>query len=991
MTNRILALLILTLSANLIYAQDIILSGKLIDKTDDAPVIGSTITLRSNGDSGIIKTASTNNDGEFRFSGLYPAAYTLTTSNLNYENISQRINLQASNKDLIVIPVTRLSAILEEVTVVGKTAPVKQKGDTTEYSASQFKVNPDATAEDLIKKMPGISVDASGNVTTLGDQVKKVTVDGRDFFGDDATAALKNLPAEIIDKIQVFDKLSDQAAFTGFDDGSSTKTINIVTKKGMNNGQFGRIYAGYGTDNRYNAGGNISFFKGSRRISVVGLFNNVNQQNFSSEDLLGVTSSGGNRSGGGGRGGGGGNRGGGNFGGGGNNFLVGQTNGISKTNAFGLNYSEQWSKKLDVTGSYFFNNSNTSNNQQSNTQYFIKGSSDQFYDETNLSSTNNYNHRVNLRFNYKIDDKNSITFTPAVSFQQNKSERNNNGIRYITASELVSTANTSTTSDNSGYNSNNNLLYRHAFAKKGRTISLNLSAGFNHKEGESYLFSNNKYYDGGIVTLDTTTNQFSDLLVNGKNYAANVSYTEPIGKKGQLQFSYSPSVTKNNSDKEVFRFDNVSNKYSELDTAYSNKFDNTTTSHTANTSYRVGDKDNMFNIGVSFKHLELNSDQDFPRDLIVNKSFNNLLPNLMWRKKISPKSNINIMYRATTNAPSISQLQNVIDNSNTLLFTSGNPDLRQQSNNVLSGRYTYTNTQKSTSFLANVFLQQSNNYIANASYIASADSVLADNIILYRGSQLTKPINIDGYASLRSLLTYSMPLTFMKSTLNLSGGIGYSKIPGIVNNANSLSNNYSYNTGVVIASNISQYVDFNVSYNANFSNSKNNINSALNTKYVTQSARLQGNLLSKKGWFLQNDVSNITYSGLSAGFNQSYWLWNAGIGKKFLKDQAGELKLSVFDLLKQNQSITRTVEATYIEDVRNQVLQQYFMLTYTYKLKNFGIAAASIKGTGRQTPAAPMMDKGASQPVTPPGTGTTPPPAVPSGTQTPPPPSAPGF
>src|SRR5205814_4036636 len=227
---------------------------------------------------------------------------------------------------------------LGEVTVITKTPPTQQKGDTIQYNASQYKVNPDANAEDLIKKVPGITVDKQGNVTAQGDQVRKVTIDGRDFFGDDATAALRNLPAEIIDKIQVFDRLGDQAQFTGFDDGNTQKAVNIVTKANMRNGQFGRLYAGYGTDDRYSAGGNVSFFKDSRRISLVGLANNVNQQNFATQDLLGVTSSGGNRGGFGGFGGGqagnriqGGNRGGGgNFGGFGSgqgNFLVGQQSG----------------------------------------------------------------------------------------------------------------------------------------------------------------------------------------------------------------------------------------------------------------------------------------------------------------------------------------------------------------------------------------------------------------------------------------------------------------------------------------------------------------------------------------------------------------------------------------------------------------------------------------------------------------------------------------
>ena len=937
-----LLVLVFSLAGMIAKSQDISLKGKLTDKGDNTPIAGATITLTSQRDSAQIKRVITDKTGNFQFNNLNASGYVLRISSSGYEKIEQRINIQASNVTAIPFSISKVAIELADVTVVAKAPPVKNKADTTEFSASQFKVNPDATAEDLIKKLPGIVIDKSGNVTTMGDQVKKVTVDGRDFFGDDATAALKNLPADVIDKIQVFDKLSDQAAFTGFDDGNSTKAINIVTKAGMRNGQFGRVYAGYGTDNRYNAGGNISFFKKDRRLSFVGLFNNVNQQNFSSEDLLGVTSSsnsGGNR--GGGNRGGGANRGGGSFGGGGNNFLVGQTNGISATNAFGVNYSDKWSKKLDVSGSYFFNNSNTGNDQSSNTQYLIKDADDQFYDETDLSSSKNYNHRINFRMEYKIDDKNSIIFSPNISFQKNNSYKAIDGIKYYTASDLISTIKSVTNNNSSGFNSNNNLLFRHAFAKKGRTISFNLNAGYNHKSGDYYINSNNKYYTASVLTLDTTTNQFTDQVVNGHTYSGSVSYTEPVGKKGQLQINYSPSVTKNRSDQEVFQYDIFDGKYSNFDSSYSNKFDNTTTSHTINTSYRVGDRDNMFSVGLSYKYLELNSSQTFPQFVTVNKSFNNVLPNLMWRKKLSTRSNINIMYRANTNAPSINQLQNVIDNSNTLFLTSGNPDLKQQVNNTLSTRYTYANTQKGQSFFANLFLQQASNYLANASYTATADSTLDNGNVLHKGSQLTKPTNLNGYLSIRSFLTYAMPLTFIKSNLNVNGGFTYSKTPGLVNYKSTVSNNYTYNGGLGVTSNISQYIDFNVSYNASFTNTKNSLDASQNTKYVVQNTGLQVNLLNKKGWFLQNDISNVSYSGLAAGYNQSYWLWNAGVGKKFLKNQAGELKLSVFDLLKQNQSITRTVDPSYIEDVHNQVLRQYFMLTFTYKLKNFGTAKAT--------------------------------------------------
>jgi hypothetical protein len=291
-----------------------------------------------------------------------------------------------------------------------------------------------------------------------------------------------------------------------------------------------------------------------------------------------------------------------------------------------------------------------------------------------------------------------------------------------------------------------------------------------------------------------------------------------------------------------------------------------------------------------------------------------------------------VFYRASTNFPSVSQLQDVVNNSNPLYVSSGNPDLKQSYTHFLSGRYSYTNSKTSKSFFANLFLQTASNYISNASYFLRNRDTIINNVKLDTNSQFTKPVNLNGYKSVRTFFTYSMPLKFIKTTLNVNAGFNYSKLPGIVNYQKIFTNSYAYNGGVVLASNISEYVDFNLSYNANLNNSKSNTTT---TNYLYQTIGAQVNLLSKKGWFVQNDVSGNVYSG---DLDQHYWLWNAAIGKKFLKNKAAELKLSVFDLLKQNQSIVRTVSNTYIEDAQTQVLRQYFMLTFTYSLKNFGVA-----------------------------------------------------
>jgi uncharacterized membrane protein YgcG len=910
--------------------------GVVVDKADNTPLPGATVNLHRQLDS-TVSTTITNKNGVFVFENINSGNYTLKISSVGYEVLENPVVLSDSSIDVGRLSIAKVAKVLTPVTINSSAPPVRQKVDTLEYSANAFKVNPDANAEDMLKKMPGVTVD-KGTVTAHGETVRKVTIDGKEFFGDDVTAALRNMPSEVIDKIQVFDRLSDQAAFTGFDDGSAVKAINIVTKADMRNGQFGRVYAGYGTDDRYSAGGNVSFFKDNRRISLVGLFNNINQQNFSSQDLLGVTGSQ-NRGGGGNRGGRGGpggfQGGGGRFMGDANNFLVGQQSGISTTNAFGINYSNVLGKKVTVTGSYFFNNSRTPNTEITNREYFITADSSLFYKENSTSTNNNYNNRANLRIEYKIDSFNTLIITPNASFQNNTSSSFIDGINSLQSGQLLSQTINSISTKSNGYNVNNGLLYRHAFQKRGRTISFNLNSSYNKKDGTNYLNAFNSYNKSPLDIADSVVNQFSDRASHGNQYNFNVAYTEPIGKKGQLQVNYNPSFSKSFADQETFQYDSSIAKYSFFDTSLSNKFNSTFNTQNGGITYRYVDRDNQFSAGLAYQYADLKSDQEFPMRSAINKSFVNFLPNVMARFKLSSRSNLRVFYRTSTSPPSVTQLQDVINNSNQFFYTTGNPDLRQQYTHSLVTRFNYTNTLKGTSFFANFLLQSTNDYVANATYIASHDSVLTKTITLFKGSQISKPVNLDGYLSARSFLTYGIPLKFIKTNLNLNAGFSYNKLPGLINNVSNISNSYSYNLGAVLASNISQYVDFTISYSGNINVVKNSLQPQLNNNYFTQTAGLQANLLSKNGWFIQNDLTNLYYSGLSAGYNQSYWLWNAAVGKKFFKSQGGELKLSVFDLLKQNRSIVRNVTESYIEDVRNQVLQQYFMLTFSYKLKNF--------------------------------------------------------
>ncbi len=918
------------------YAQTFSIKGKLRDREENKPLSGATINLSDSSGKPVLNQLSSQ-AGTFNLRGLTARSYRLRISNVGFSSIDTLLKLQ-SNIDLGELSLFKSANELQEVVVQATPPPVRQKADTLEYSSSQFKVNPDANIQDMVKKMPGITVE-NGVVKAGGEDVKKVTIDGREFFGDDATAALKNLPAEVVDKIQVYDRQSDQAQFTGVDDGNSVKAINVVTKANMRNGQYGRLFAGYGTDDRYSVGGNVTFMKESRRISLVGMSNNINQQNFSQEDLLGVTSQGqGSR-----------------FGGrGGGNFMVGQSPGITKTNAFGINFSDQPSKKLNISGSYFFNNTDNTNQSVLNRQLFANGDSSRVYEQESNSHSNNLNHRLNARIEYKMDSANSFIFTPSISYQNNSSESETVGQNFIKKTTLQSSTTNLQDRASNGFNIGNNALWRHSFKKRGRSLSVNLYTGFNERNNDNYL--------NGITSSGTrndTTRQLADQYNKGLQINGNINYSEPISKKSQIQFSYQPSYSLNTNDRVTYRYDTTVKTYSEIDQRLSTVFDNTYNTQRGGVTFNTNGKNRNFSVGIYYQEAKLHTVYKYPETFTINRTFSNFLPEMNFRSKIGQRSNIRVNYRVNVNAPNVNQLQNVINNTNPLFLSTGNPDLSQSLSQNASGMFNYTNSSKGLSFFANFNVQKTDNYVANASYIATKDSIISPSVILFKGSQLTKPVNLDGYWSARSFFTLGIPLKFMKSNINLNSGYSFTKTPGYVNNTFNFSKSNSVRFGAVLSSNISEYVDFTVSYNGNFSSVRNTVQPNLNNDFITQSIGVDANMLSKNGWIFQNDLSYQSYKGLKDGFNQNFVLWNMGVGKKFLKDQKGELKLTVFDLLKQNTSISRNVTETYLEDVQTMVLQQYFMLTFTYKLRNFG-KASNRNGRDMQGPGMEMR-RGAGQ------------------------------
>ncbi len=910
------------------YSQGRIVSGHVIDKKDASALSGVTVMLVNVVDSTKKTGTVTAIDGDFSISNVSDGKYQLTLRYVSYRTVRRSVDVAGKDITLGSLEMESSARELKGVTVSGRQIRGEQKGDTSQFNADAYKTNPDATAEELAAKMPGITSDNTG-VKVNGEAVQQVLVDGKPFFGTDPTLALKNLPAEVIDKIQVFDKLSDQSMFTGFDDGNAQKTMNIITRRNKSEGVFGKLYAGYGTDDRYLAGGNINFFNGDRRITILGLANNINQQSFSQEDVLGL--GGGQSRGGrgpGGRGGGGGS----------NNFMVGQQSGISATNSFGFNYSDSWGKKLKVSGSYFFNGTDNNNDSRTSRTYFAGPSNSSLYDDSSLSSTNNLNHRFNMRFEYTIDSANSITFSPSLSLQHNDASTSSYA-RTLAADILQSSTNNATSLLNDGYNASGNLLYQHKFRKPRRTISLNVNGGANEKTGEGSNYSQNLYYNSVVTAVGR--DQRYDLLSDGANVSTNLTYTEPIGKKGQLQFSYNPSFSESVSDKMTYSKDAVTGEYSKQDTLFSNSYANTYTTQRGGVSFRVGERDKKtsFNIGVNVQQANLAGDQEFPLVAHINRSFFNVLPNAFYNFRAADGRNMRVMYRTNTNAPSITQLQSVVDISNPLLMKTGNADLKQSYEHTFVVRYGLTKATTGRNLFLNIYANKTFDYVGSAVYQPSRDSLFTDkvsgtSILINRGSQITRPVNLDGYFSSRFFITYGFPVSLIKSNLNLNAGLNYNITPGLVNDAMNKAMNYVPSFGAVLSSNISEKIDFTVSYTGNYNVVSNSIQSQVANNFYNHVASVRFNWVFLENFVFNTNFSNNYYTGFSGTGAQNFNLWGAYVGYKMFKKTL-EARISVYDILNQNTSVVRTVTETYFENANTNVLRQYFMAQLTYTIRKF--------------------------------------------------------
>lgn len=943
------------------------IKGKLTDTLYKDPMAEATVSVLHRLDSTVVSFTLSNAKGEFEIRDLDTGSYRLLITFQGYQPYSKlfRITADSFNIELGAINMDKKSTLLEEVIVEGP--PIIVKKDTVEFRASAFKTKPNSTAEDLLKKVPGVQVDKDGNVKAQGEDVAKVYVDGKEFFGNDPKMATRNITADMIESVQVFDDMSDQAKFSRIDDGSRSKTINIKLKKDKRNGYFGRVTAGAGTEGRYEGSFTFNRFSGDRRISVVGGSNNVNKQNFSFSDIVGAMGGRGGGSGGGGFSGsgfGGGGRGGGGRGGGSGGSFTGITGGtgtgITKTHSGGLNYSDKWGSKVDVTGSYFYSNSDNRNEQERALRTTYPDSV-VIQDGNTFSQNKNENHRFNVRMEYYIDSMNSLLFNPSLTLQNSETHGLTNqstqfGLKNQTYTAIKGVS--ENFNDREGFNFNNNLLYRKKFKKLGRTLTLGWVNSIGNSDGNGTTHAPLEYYkpDG---SLDRVVNQdISNLQkTRSNNNTISASYTEAIGKNKLLEFNYAYTDNHNTSDVKTFNFDSNTGKYERVDSLLTNYFENDYVAHRAGINFRMQFTKYSFQLGSGVQWAEQTNMSHRAikmKDTTVVQQFTNFFPTANFQYAFSRTKNLRIFYRGRTNQPSVSQLQDAPDVSNRLQIKNGNPGLKQEFTNNINLTYNTFNITTFKYLSANLSFSNTSNKIVN-----SIDSVPRGIVpdSLRRGAQYSVPVNMNGSFNTNAFVTLGFPLkgSLKGSSLNFNTSGSFSRDGSLLLKRRIMTNTLALSQSAGINFNIKDKLivglNGSVAYNdVSYSSKAQGFD---DQKYYSQTYSADISYQFLKILVLSTDFDYYINSGRTDGFNQSIPLLNASLAVQVFKKKNGEIKFSVNDLLNQNQSINRTITGPTIEDTRTVVLQRYFLLTFTYNLNKAGA------GNNQQRPGGiPNLPRG---------------------------------
>ncbi len=901
-------LILFSLASLLCLVTSAQVKGIVLDSATKKPVEGAVVALYKDTKDPDTIYSATNPKGEYFFDKAPSSDFRISVSAVAYKNGKKfrRIYGSESSLDLGTIYLVNTAVVMDEIII--HSLPVTVKEDTIEYRGDAFKVKENAVVEDLLKKLPGISVDKNGNINAQGRMITKVKVNGKDFFGGDPGTATKELPADIVDKIQVINDYGDQANISGIKDGDPEKVMNIQLKKDKNAGIFGRLTAGTGNKGRYQASLSGNYFRDTRQVSIFTNSNNIGQSSVGAagsgkslqESLTSNASA---------------------QPGSGVEIPIGGINeGISSLHSIGFNYRDQWSKKISVYGSYTFGYRNT-RGYKIISQQNIFSNEIYFNNQENNFEGKNEMHRIFFNVEYNIDSFNFLKFSPSVTIGKNT------GVTdvlfdYAVISGKSSEGNFNLSNRSFSPGVSGNLLFNHRFKKRGRNFSVNINAGTSRSNTQQDSRNNTILFN---PALTTTLLLFNAQQNNNHNYGIRLTYTEPVSKMKFIDLSLSHNLSFSGNNKSVYDIDAISGlRY--FNSGLSNEYENNFYNNRVNISLRTTQKKYNYAFGLSFQPVSLEGFSVSKDSAYRPVKRINIFPVARISYNFSKTRSLTVSYRGDAQQPGFSQLQDVIDSSNLQYRTRGNPNLRPSALHSLNLLYNNFSFSNGTVLFTSMTLSTVRNQVVNNT-IAIGTS----------GAQLTIPENINGNYNISGYYNLSRPFNERAFVFTLNGILNYNNNVSITESKKVTGKNWVLGQGLSFEMNHREWLQLTcaVNYNLNSINYTNTATNYQNDRY--SSWMLTGNIDINifKSLLFKYDIEYISYQGLTGQVGENQAVMNASIEKQLFNKRNGVIRLQALDILDQNSNVYRSVSGNSIIDSRSNRLSRYIMLTFSCRFQKF--------------------------------------------------------
>lgn len=908
--KKIKLLLLLNFIVFASLAQQNSIKGIVTDTLNKQKLKNVVVSLLRYNDSVLYRFTRTNEKGEFQLNDLQSGKYVMLLTYPTYASMMDSIRVtDNSHQQLNDLVLISKAQILEEVVVKQRVAPIRFKGDTLEFIADSFKLKAGATVEDLIKKFPGFTVDSKGNITAQGQKIEKVLVDGDEFFGDDPTMATQNLNAKDVEKVQLFDKKSDQAVLTGIDDGQKQKTLNLILKDDAKKGYFGKAEAGTDFNNYYQAKGTFNRFTSTMKTGAYVTADRTGNndmtwnemQDFSSNITTGVSD-----------------------GGGiymsyeGDGFQSWGLQGLPENIVSALMFNQKFGKlKSSTASNYSFKHQNIVGDATTNTTYILPDTV-YYNNQTNHFTGTKWQHSLSSKNEFNIDSLNTINVNASSNVGYSQSQNNFNSTYLSSAKDTVNTNNRTTTSTTNSNAQKLDVFYKHKFNKAGtRVLTLNGGIYNSVNDGNGYLYSLTNFYKNGIVDSTVLIDQKKLNSNTSTTYQGLISYTEPLTKKLSLNLNY--SFFNNNSSQNIQSFDKQNGDYTLLDTLYSNHFEFINTSNKGGFVFNYNGKKLTAKLGLGVQNLTM-KETNIYKDSSFTKNFINYFPTASISWKPSGERRFYISYDGRTQQPSLNQIQPIANNTDPLNITIGNPNLKPSvvhsfyfnggDSKVLSNRY--------IGFYGNFSLTQN----------AFSSETRVDSL----GRRTNQAVNVNGNYYYYVQMYYQKKIKFWSLNIYVIPSINGSRNNSYVNDVYNTTN--STNTGVrfSIEKNIEKKLDFYLAYSPQFSHSTSTINTASVTDYWTHSITNYFSYRFKKGININSNIdANFRQKLYSTDVNNNSVVWNASLEKKLVKKQDVWVVFSVNDILNQKKGFDRSISSNFISENTYTTVKRYFLITLRWK------------------------------------------------------------